>query len=501
MKKYISTNLQGGLGNQLFQIAIAYSLGGQYDLIPIFPKITKSYSVIGSRPVYWDNIFHKINAVPEDEFNKIPFHGVKEHGLQYREISLTSDKSYKLDGYFQCSKYNDQTKMSELFTLKEKELNQIKNIYSQIKQHYHNKQIISLHVRRGDYVKLQHFHTNLTTHYYRKAIEYFPHDAIYLIFSDDIAWCRDNLTFIPNKHLIDESLDDITSLFLMSMCDGHIIANSSFSWWGAYLNLKKNVTVVAPRDWFVPAKNNNEIQDIYKPDWIVIKQDDSHISNIGVSIIIPLYNGIEFLGEAIDSIKKQTYQNYEVIIGVNGHGTNSDVYQKALQYSSAKIRVIEYTVKSKVVTCNFMIKECKYDVICLLDADDKWETNKLEKQILIWNTNKYDVVGTFAQYFGDKSDIPRIPGDQIRPDEFWNVNPIINSSCMFRKKDAYWCTSAHNLEDYDLWLRLSYYGRKFYNINEVLTYHRIYQQSFFNHGNNDGVEALRQHWKEKSINK
>ena len=98
-----------------------------------------------------------------------------------------------------------------------------------------------------------------------------------------------------------------------------------------------------------------------------------------VSILIPLYNGIEFLDESISSVKYQTHKNWEIIIGINGHPENSNIYLQAKQYQNNKIRVLEFlSTKGKSQTLNEMIKYSKYDIICLLDVDDKWLPSKLE---------------------------------------------------------------------------------------------------------------------------
>jgi glycosyltransferase involved in cell wall biosynthesis len=174
-----------------------------------------------------------------------------------------------------------------------------------------------------------------------------------------------------------------------------------------------------------------------------------------ISILIPLYNGIEFLETSLNSIKNQTYHNWEVIIGINGHSKESEVYNEAKKYEDERISVNWYPIKNKVDTLNEMIKDCKYDIICLLDVDDYWLDNKLEKQVEIWRTGKYDVVGTLCKYFGDTSygDIPRIETGEINQNTFYSYNPIINSSIMMHKKDALW--------------------RKLFNIIEVEDYNPI----------------------------
>ena len=102
-----------------------------------------------------------------------------------------------------------------------------------------------------------------------------------------------------------------------------------------------------------------------------------------ISILIPIYNGIEYIDESVSSVLKQTYNEWELLIGINGHPPNSEVYQKAKEYEakSDKIRVIDfYPTRGKSNTLNEMIKLCKYDYIALLDVDDIWHEQKLEIQ-------------------------------------------------------------------------------------------------------------------------
>lgn len=212
-----------------------------------------------------------------------------------------------------------------------------------------------------------------------------------------------------------------------------------------------------------------------------------------VSILIPLYNGVEFLNEAIISIRNQTYQNWEVIIGINGHPKSSDVYFQAKLHENKKIRVIEYNTQGKPNTLNKMVEDASYNIICLLDVDDKWLPTKLEKQIAL--KSKYDVIGTACKYFGTRNDIPDIPLGKIDTRFIFRVNPIINSSCMINKKDAIW--NNEFIEDYDMWFRLVFEKKTFYNIPEVLTLHRIHPQSHFNNTNNQALPLLITKWKKK----
>jgi glycosyltransferase involved in cell wall biosynthesis len=209
-----------------------------------------------------------------------------------------------------------------------------------------------------------------------------------------------------------------------------------------------------------------------------------------ITILIPLYNGIEFIEECISGIKSQTYHNWEVIIGVNGYDQNSKVYQKACSFVNDKIKVLDlYNIKGKPKTLNEMVKHATYNWIALLDIDDVWLSNKLKDQLQY--TDKYDVIGTRCMYFGELNNIvPSIPIGDITSFNFLSVNPMINSSVILKKELCQWREDTM-LEDYELWLRLWKMGNKFYNHAGVHVLHRIHKESAFNSkGNHDHVKDL-----------
>ncbi len=202
-----------------------------------------------------------------------------------------------------------------------------------------------------------------------------------------------------------------------------------------------------------------------------------------ISILMPIYNGIEFIEESVSSIISQTYENWELIIAINGHPQNSNIFLKAKDYESrveedGKIRVYDfYTIKGKSNTLNEMIKYCNFDYVALLDVDDIWQKDKLKIQSEFLGT--YDVIGSRCIYFGDKNGIvPQIPLEDISNFDFKIVNPIINSSVIIRKELCKW--NENGIEDYDLWLRLRRKNKKFYNCKQILVKHRIHQASAFN---------------------
>jgi teichuronic acid biosynthesis glycosyltransferase TuaG len=208
-----------------------------------------------------------------------------------------------------------------------------------------------------------------------------------------------------------------------------------------------------------------------------------------ISILMPIYNGIEFIQDSVVSIKQQTYINWDLLIGINGHPVNSEVYKIAKQYECENIKVIEILeTKGKSNALNEMLKYSKANYIALLDVDDIWLPNKLQSQIQFIQKD-FDVVGTMCKYFGDKDCYPSIPLGNISDFNFLIVNPIINSSAIIKKELCYW--KDIDLEDYDLWLRLWKQNKTFYNVEECHVLHRCHSNSAFNaNGNHLKVDSL-----------
>lgn len=172
-----------------------------------------------------------------------------------------------ISGYFQSERYFKHAEdiVRDLYTFRpeiqlraKEELNKIKD----------DAEKVSIHVRRGDYLanSANHAVTGLT--YYGEAISKFFYDKQYrfVVFSDDPDWCRGAF---EGGHIVDIN-DSYTEMCMMSMCDHHIIANSSFSWWGAWLNPNPNKIVVAPSQWFGPNLSHNSIVDLIPNEWFYL---------------------------------------------------------------------------------------------------------------------------------------------------------------------------------------------------------------------------------------
>ena len=175
--------------------------------------------------------------------------------LRIFENSLESPDMI-LEGYFQSDKYfkDFESEIRKEFTFKEKPVGSIP------------RGSCSIHVRRGDYVKLKDYHPLCSLDYYKKAMTLIPSEK-YLVFSDDPSWCED--AFDQENVEVVRGNSAEQDLQLMSLCDNHIIANSSFSWWGAWLNASSEKKVVAPSKWFGPSANL-DFKDVYCKDWILV---------------------------------------------------------------------------------------------------------------------------------------------------------------------------------------------------------------------------------------
>ena len=195
---------------------------------------------------------------------------------------------------------------------------------------------------------------------------------------------------------------------------------------------------------------------------------------------MPIYNGIEFIEESVSSILSQTFESWELIIGINGHPPNSEIYKIAYIFQDIypdKIKVLDfYHLQGKSTTLNAMIVYCTYDYVALLDVDDIWIPNKLEIQSVY--LDKYDVIGTKCAYFGNTNLIPDLTVGDLSGISFLLGNPIINSSVIIRKEYCSW--EENGIEDYELWLRLKSQGRTFFVCSDVLVRHRIHSNSAFN---------------------
>jgi len=231
----------GWLGNQMFQYAATFGLAKRVGTEAGFPQ---------NDP----NLFEIFNLTATKD-GLAPFL-LEEVAFHYIPLP-TTHKDLLLRGYFQSEKYFEDCK------------EEIKKEFS-FKYPVDDKidpYTTSIHVRRGDYVDLPEYHPLCTIDYYEKGMSLSP-DQKFLVFSDDIDWCKNNLK--GDEILYSEGHTPEEDLQLMTMCDNHIIANSSFSWWGAWLGHNKKKRVFAPRKWVGVKYSHMSDADRIPSNWEIL---------------------------------------------------------------------------------------------------------------------------------------------------------------------------------------------------------------------------------------
>ena len=288
----IITKLMGGLGNQMFQYAVGRAVAHRANM-PLKLDITyfetfklRSYQLdcfniqedfastkdierfIPRRRQIGAFTYYKIRA------KLLPWHKqklIKERGVLYDPDIIKIKGNAYLEGYWQSEKYFADISdiIRREFTFKQRP----NNINNQILTKIDGVNSVSLHIRRGDYVnnpKTLNFHGVLNLDYYVNALNFISKkvkELYVFVFSDDIAWAKKNLVTTLPLYFIDHNRgeQEFEDLRLMSRCKHHIIANSSFSWWGTWLSSNTNKIIISPKNWFKNKEIN--IKDLIPETW------------------------------------------------------------------------------------------------------------------------------------------------------------------------------------------------------------------------------------------
>lgn len=237
---------QGRMGNYLFELATAMGYAFKNNIEYTAPFITLHE--------FWNPIYLKHLQNPKYNPN-LPQAVIREYQHQYQELPFNEswrDVNIVLSGYWQTEKY-------------------FKNYRQQILDAFNyewnlNKGLVSVHVRRGDYITFSEKHPAVPVEWYEEAMSMFP-DKKFVFFSDDIEWCKENF-----KHRNDCSFSEGRSieedLIEISQCEHHINSSSTYSWWGAWLNRNEDKKIYTPKLWFTENWGNLNVDDIVPETWI-----------------------------------------------------------------------------------------------------------------------------------------------------------------------------------------------------------------------------------------
>ena len=255
----------GQLGNQMFQYAslkgIAKHRGFDY-MVPVYSD------------TFVDSLGNKLRTELFNPFNiKVNIGSMQtEKYLQDPHFEFSQDlfdncqDNVSLYGFFQTEKYFNYIRDDILKDFNFKD--EIKDECEPIIEEFDDP--IGLHIRRGDFLINYKNHHNLTLDYYDKALIKFDDNRQVVIFSDDPEWCSEQNIFDDDRFLISKDNGPYHDLYMMTKCNDFIIANSTYSWWGAWLsdNIKKKV--IAPKRWFGVNNEDKNIDDLFPSDWILI---------------------------------------------------------------------------------------------------------------------------------------------------------------------------------------------------------------------------------------
>jgi len=290
----IIIGLMDGLGNQMFQYALGRRLAYerrtslkldiswfqtqqlrsyQLDKLKISATIVSPDDIEKMKRAKWAGLKGRVYQAIQ---RRLPYYRRRVVAEQvpffdFHIVKRVSRYAY-LMGYWQSEKYF--TPIASLLREDLKLREPLSPDYRALEEKISKVKSVSLHVRRGDYVDnphTNHVHGFCTPAYYDKAITYlrdrFP-SIIIFVFSDDMPWARQNLgNYSPIEFVEIKNINrDQEELMLMSLCDHHIIANSSYSWWGAWLGVNSEKTVIAPQKWFNDATRNTK--DLIPDTWI-----------------------------------------------------------------------------------------------------------------------------------------------------------------------------------------------------------------------------------------
>lgn len=265
----IGFNLLGNLGrigNQMFQYASLRGIASNNNLDWIIPP-ENSFGTLDPNVRNNDtSIYRAFELGSIKNFGLVQGNVIEEKHFHFdEELFNNCPDNISLNGYLQSEKYfkNIETEIRDDFRFKSEIYETAKNSFDSLG----TEDVISLHIRRGDYVYNPN-HPVQDLNYYSDALNNFDSNLNVIIFSDDPSWVKSQEAFESDRFFVSDGGDTYIDLCLMSLCKYHILANSSYSWWGAWL--AKSEKVVAPKNWFSGINAHHNTKDIYCDGWIVL---------------------------------------------------------------------------------------------------------------------------------------------------------------------------------------------------------------------------------------
>jgi glycosyltransferase involved in cell wall biosynthesis len=478
--KPIVVRLTGGLGNQIFTVAAAFGISRLHKL----PLVLDTSTFARRREIRSNSLdlyglpFERIASVTERD-------GVAEFVIQGSRLALPlfEEDSYRFDaslvehcvdggyikGYFQSPKYFDAIKQEVVSLFRDKIVHESDG--AALKRRILDCNSVGVHVRRGDYLNTPayEFHGVCKTEYFRRAIEIMRNgqtDPTFFVFSDDPDWCC--------KHFKDRDMVVASSartpsadLDLLASCKHHILSNSSFSWWGAYLAKTEGQSVIAPAPWYtripvapdlIPA-SWQLLNRISGEDWSIW---EDRVRATKVSVVIPSHRRVKPLSEAVQSALAQTHENFDITIVLSAATDGAKAEAARLAQESERIHVVTEATPGIAIARNVGIRSSIGEWVAILDDDDVWYPDKLRTQLVAALAFDQDAVSCEHAFSGAglrKFSYP--PGNMSLREALTIGNCFSGGSAAIFKRTAFESVNGfdENLfasEDHDFWRRLSF---------------------------------------------
>ncbi|MBS0626295.1 MAG: alpha-1,2-fucosyltransferase [Verrucomicrobia bacterium] len=259
-RPFISPIFNGQIGNQLFIVAATLAYAWDYGAIPYFPGLFRKENRTSYNK---DRLFFRLDTSPVPR----PFKNHYRETAWYSSQRIPFREDQLIEGYFQSWKHfhHHRDKLLSILAPSEFTMNCLNQKYSDLMA---RSDTVGVHVRTEDIRVHASSIPFVGLQYYRDALELFPRDMTFVVFSDRINWCKHQFPKFDRKFIFIEGNYGIEDMFLMAKCKHMIIPNSTLSWWGAYLNQNPGRTIVAPESsWLTAPVNPRTREDQLLPDW------------------------------------------------------------------------------------------------------------------------------------------------------------------------------------------------------------------------------------------
>jgi glycosyltransferase involved in cell wall biosynthesis len=477
--KPIVVRLTGGLGNQIFTVAAGLGISRLHNL----PLVLDASAFAVTREIRSDSLacydlpFERIaratsrgatvQLVVQGSRTTVP--SFEEDGYRFdpKLVELCVDGGY-ITGYFQSPKYFDAVKDEVVSLFRDKVVHEAGG--AALKRQISECNSVGVHVRRGDYLKTPayEFHGLCETEYFRRAIELMRERQTaprFFVFSDDPDWCSKNFND-PDVIVASGARTPNADLDLLASCKHHILSNSSFSWWGAYLARHPKQAVIAPGPWYtrVPLA-----PDLIPANWQLLHRSsgeawsiwEDRVRSTRVSVVVPSHRRIKPLNEAVQSALLQTHENLDITIVLSAATDDVKAEAGRLAQENGRVHVVTAPTAGLAIARNTGIRASTDEWIAILDDDDVWHPDKLRTQLTAALVFDQDAVSCEHSFSGpglEKFKYP--PGNLSLRDALILENYFSGGSAAIFRRTAYDSVNGFDerlfaCEDHDFWRRLS----------------------------------------------